>query len=44
MTDTATGSPLRQGMIQDMAARKLNRHTQRSTRPNMLLVASSRVR
>jgi hypothetical protein len=30
MTDTTTGSPLRQRMIQDMAARKLNRHTQRS--------------
>jgi integrase/recombinase XerD len=30
MTDTTTVSPLRQRMIEDMAARKLNRHTQRS--------------
>jgi integrase/recombinase XerD len=30
MSDTTTVSPLRQRMIEDMAARKLNRHTQRS--------------
>jgi integrase/recombinase XerD len=30
MTDTSTGSPLRQRMIQGMAPRKLNRHAQRS--------------
>ena len=30
MSDTRTVSPLRQRMIEDMAARKLNRHTQRS--------------
>ena len=30
MIDTATVSPLRQRMIEDMAARKLNPHTQRS--------------
>ena len=30
MSDTATVSPLRQRMIEDMAARKLNPHTQRS--------------
>src|SRR5262245_39224053 len=30
MTDTTTGTPLRQRMIEDMAARNLNRHTQRS--------------
>ncbi len=29
-TDTTTGTPLRQRMIEDMAARQLNRHTQRS--------------
>ena len=29
-TDTTTGTPLRQRMIEDMAARNLNRHTQRS--------------
>ena len=30
MSDTNTVSPLRQRMIEDMAARKLNPHTQRS--------------
>ena len=30
MSDTTTVSPLRQRMIEDMAARKLNPHTQRS--------------
>jgi len=30
MSDTKTVSPLRQRMIEDMAARKLNPHTQRS--------------
>ena len=30
MSDTRTVSPLRQRMIEDMAARKLNPHTQRS--------------
>jgi hypothetical protein len=30
MIDTTTVSPLRQRMIEDMAARKLNPHTQRS--------------
>src|SRR6202142_2527709 len=30
MSDTTTVSPLRQHMIEDMAARKLNPHTQRS--------------
>jgi site-specific recombinase XerD len=30
MTDTTTVSPLRQRMLEDMAARKLNPHTQRS--------------
>ena len=30
MTETNTVSPLRQRMIEDMAARKLNPHTQRS--------------
>src|SRR5215471_1976395 len=30
MSDTRTVSPLRQRMIEDMAARKLNLHTQRS--------------
>jgi hypothetical protein len=30
MSDTNTVSPLRQSMIEDMAARKLNPHTQRS--------------
>jgi integrase/recombinase XerD len=30
MSETNTGSPLRQRMIEDMAARKLNPHTQRS--------------
>jgi integrase/recombinase XerD len=30
MSETNTGSPLRQRMIEDMAARKLNLHTQRS--------------
>ena len=30
MSDTKTVSPLRQRMIDDMAARKLNPHTQRS--------------
>src|SRR5271168_4013426 len=30
MSDTSTVSPLRQRMIEDMAARKLNPHTQRS--------------
>jgi hypothetical protein len=29
MSDTNTVSPLRQRMIEDMAARKLNQHTQR---------------
>ena len=29
MSDTSTVSPLRQRMIEDMAARKLNPHTQR---------------
>ncbi len=29
-TDTTSGTPLRQRMIEDMAARQLNRHTQRS--------------
>ena len=29
MSDTNTVSPLRQRMIEDMAARKLNPHTQR---------------
>ncbi len=29
-TDTTTGTPLRHRMIEDMAARNLNRHTQRS--------------
>ncbi len=30
MTETNTVSPLRQRIIEDMAARKLNPHTQRS--------------
>jgi hypothetical protein len=30
MSETNTVSPLRQRMIEDMAARKLNPHTQRS--------------
>ena len=30
MSDNTTVSPLRQRMIEDMAARKLNPHTQRS--------------
>ena len=30
MSDTRTVSPLRQRMIEDMAARKLNPHTQHS--------------
>ena len=30
MSDTTTVGPLRQRMIEDMAARKLNPHTQRS--------------
>ena len=30
MSETSTVSPLRQRMIEDMAARKLNPHTQRS--------------
>jgi hypothetical protein len=30
MSETTTVSPLRQRMIEDMAARKLNPHTQRS--------------
>ena len=30
MSDTKTVSPLRQRMIEDMAARKLNAHTQRA--------------
>ena len=30
MSETNTVSPLRQHMIEDMAARKLNPHTQRS--------------
>ena len=30
MSDTTTVSPLRQRMIEDMAARNLNPHTQRS--------------
>ena len=30
MSETNTVSPLRQRMIEDMAARKLNSHTQRS--------------
>ena len=32
MSKTETVSPLRQRMIEDMAARKLNPHTQRSRR------------
>jgi hypothetical protein len=33
MSDTITVSPLRQRMIEDMAARKLNPHTQRKSSP-----------
>jgi hypothetical protein len=36
MSDTNTVSPLRLRMIEDMAARKLNPHTQRGSAPACL--------
>jgi hypothetical protein len=38
MSDTTTVSPLRQRMIEDMAARKLNPHTQLAHRRDTQLV------
>jgi len=43
MSDTTTVSPLRQRMIEDMAARKLNPHTQRSRTSSAVAVSGERL-